>query len=257
MRKRERDRTHLSLFELLRYLHQFGSCLGQVLAVFLAVVVLFSHLRPLQTGIFFELGEKTNRIWNTILNVDPFQPCPVEGRGGDTQLNLLKNRMDTASWDPISFDQLAHLPYPSSVLHRQMNSWSPSDAAQVARYNGHPVSTEGYLVHVKRAGPEPSNCDSRQNVDYHLVLGSSPTTPETAAVITEATPSVRAHHPGWTLPRLQVVASRHLPVQMHGWTMLDPSNEGERITPWEIHPVMQVHIWLNDTWVSLDEAKLD
>jgi len=156
----------------------------------------------------------------------------------------------------MSFSQLASLPYPKSALHKNMSSWSASDAAQIGRYNGHPVAVTGYLAGVSPGHPEPANCNSKQYVDYHLYLANSPTAKDAASIVTEATPRIRAKHPGWTLARLQLVASRHLPVHISGWTLFDPADDGPRVGPWEIHPVMQITIQLNGVWVSLDSAKL-
>src|SRR5438270_4575847 len=69
-----------------------------------------------------------------------FHGCPAQGNGGDTQLNLLKNRTDTGSWQSIAWSQLATYPYPKSALHQDMKSWSASDAAQIRRYNGRAVT---------------------------------------------------------------------------------------------------------------------
>src|SRR5712692_146971 len=138
---------------------------------------------------------------STAHNGGTFHGCPPQGNGGDTQLNLLKNREDTASWHSMSFSQLASLPYPKSALHKNMSSWSSSDAAQIAKYNGHPVAVTGYLAGVSPGHPEPANCNSKQYVDYHLYLANSPTAKNGASIVTEATPRIRAKHPGWTLAR--------------------------------------------------------
>ncbi len=193
---------------------------------------------------------------NTAPNGGTFHGCPAQGNGGDTELNLLKNRQDSSSWKSMPFSQLASLPYPKTALHKDMSTWSASDAAQIGRYNGHPVSVTGYLAGVRPGGPEPANCGSTQYVDYHLYLANSPTASDAASIVTEATPRIRAKHSGWTLARLQLVASRHLPVHISGWTMFDPEDDGPRVGPWEIHPVMQITIELNGAWVSLDSAKL-
>jgi hypothetical protein len=247
-----RRRPHLCLF---------ATCLGRMLAICLAAVLLSSHLAVIrqeaehvQKGARSLAGKITDLGGNSILHSDPWQNCPRQGNGGDAQLNRLKNRMDTAAWMPISFEQLAQLPYPQSVIHHDMDEWSPRDAAQVARSNGQPVSVRGYLVKVHPSQPEPANCNSHHSVDYHLLLGKSPTASPWSSIVTEATPRVRARHPGWTVDLLQRVVNRHLPVQISGWTMLDPENDGARVGPWEVHPVMQILVQLNGSWISLDEV---
>jgi hypothetical protein len=202
------------------------------------------------------LASQPHSYGNTAPNGGTFHGCPAQGNGGDTELNLLKNRTDTGGWKSMSWSQLASLPYPKTALHKDMSTWSASDAAQIARYNGHPVAVTGYLAGVRPGGPEPANCGSKQYVDYHVYLANSPSASNGASIVTEATPRIRAKHPGWTLARLQLVASRHLPVSIGGWTMFDPEDDGPRVGPWEIHPIMQIMIQLNGAWVSLDNAKL-
>jgi len=229
-------------------------CLGLVLIAGTASLVTFS--RPKGAHAQSVSANHITPYGNTAPNGGTFHGCPAQGNGGDTQLNLLKNREDTASWSSMSFSQLASLPYPKTALHKNMSSWSASDAAQIAKYNGHPVSVTGYVAGVRPGGPEPANCNSHQYVDYHVYLANSPTGTKVSSIVTEATPRMRAKHPGWTLARLQLVASRHLPVNIGGWTMFDPADDGPRVGPWEIHPIMQIMIQLNGAWVSLDSATL-
>ncbi|GAC1566815.1 MAG: hypothetical protein NVS3B14_10900 [Ktedonobacteraceae bacterium] len=226
-------------------------CLLLVLLAGTASISTLSRSNSLQAK-----AATVNRPASKASNGGTFNGCPPQGNGGDTELNLLKNREDTASWNSMPWSQLANLPYPKTALHKDMSTWSSSDAAQIAKYNGHPVSVTGYLAGVRPGSPEPANCNSSKYVDYHLYLGNSPTAKDAASIVTEATPRIRAKHPGWTLARLQFVASHHLPVNISGWTMFDPADDGPRVGPWEIHPVMQIMVRLNGAWVSLDSAKL-
>lgn len=236
-----------SRFQSKRYI----SALCIVFTLLICTISLFPLIRS--TSAF---ANRPNSYGNTAPNGGSFHGCPAQGSGGDTQLNLLKNRTDTASWNSMSWNQLASLPYPKTALHKDMSTWSASDAAQIGRYNGHPVSVTGYLAGVRPGPSEPANCYSKQYVDYHVYLANSPTATKPASIVTEATPRIRAKHPGWTLARLQLVASRHLPVIISGWTMFDPEDDGPRVGPWEIHPIMQIMVQLNGAWVSLDSAHL-
>lgn len=217
--------------------------------VFTLLICLTSLFTAIHTKSAF--ANQLDPYGNTAPNGGTFYGCPAQGNGGGTQLNLLKNRTDTGSWKSMSWSQLANLPYPKTALHKDMSTWSASDTAQIGRYNGHPVAVTGYLVAISPGGPEPANCNSKHYVDYHLHLVNSPTAKDAASIVTEATPRIRAKHTGWTLARLQLVASRHLPVRISGWTMFDPEDDGQRVGPWEIHPVMQITVQLNGAWVSL------
>lgn len=254
MQRNERKRLHLFPFRFPRKRSIFILSLAFTLLICVASAFLLIG-SPLT--LFQPLSLTQSQIGsNTAPASGTFHGCPAQGNGGDSQLNLLKNRVDTANWLSMAWSQLASLPYPSTVLHQDMATWSASDAAQVAGYNGHPVSVTGYLVGVHTSHTEPTNCNSAQDVDYHLGLGSSLTSTEANTIVTEATPRLRAKHAGWTLSRFQLVASRHLPVTISGWTLLDPENDGPRVGPWEIHPIMQMMVQVNGSWVSLDSAPL-
>src|SRR5438105_12281328 len=65
---------------------------------------------------------------NTAPDSGTFDGCPARGDGGDPQLNLLKNRTDTAPWSPIAFSEMISWTWPHSVEKHDMASWSQSDA---------------------------------------------------------------------------------------------------------------------------------
>lgn len=199
---------------------------------------------------------------NTAPDSGTFDGCPARGDGGDPQLNLLKNRADTATWVPIPFSQLEQLPWPKSIERQKMSTWSQVDYNTVAQNNGSPVSITGYLANAKREGPESPNCHLQVDRDFHIWLVDHPTTDRTGSIVVEATPRIRAHHPGWTLDRILTIVKDQLPVRISGWTMLDPEHPDQvgqtRGTIWEIHPIMQIEVQLNgsSTWTPLDNATL-
>src|SRR5947209_6927198 len=110
---------HLFLFRFHRKLFILILCIGFVLFGYTATMLML--IRSPMTLSQALLADQINRYANTAPNGGTFHGCPAQGNGGDTQLNLLKNRMDTASWKAISFSQLATLPYPASVLHHDMS----------------------------------------------------------------------------------------------------------------------------------------
>jgi len=180
---------------------------------------------------------------------ETFRGCPPEGRGGDPQLNLLKNRIDEANWQPATIETMLALRWPPATERRAMSRWSVADRAEIARNNGLPVQAEGYLLLVRQQGAESTNCGSASadEVDYHMWLAAQPNDNRgTKSVVIEATPRVRAKHPGWTLQNLEAVARQQTRIRISGWTMLDPEHPDEvgksRGTIWEIHPIMKIEV---------------
>lgn len=185
--------------------------------------------------------------------------CGADGRGGDSETNLRKNRTDTAAtYHDVAWDAIAHLPYPIAPRHR--HDWSPTQLAEIARFEGTAVRTVGYLVALKPQGGsgESTNCFESQAraVDWHLALVAAPGQGEEVSVVVETTPRVRRTHPGWTPARLQPWVDADSAVRISGWLMLDPEHRNHlgkyRGTLWEIHPVTRIEVQRNDGWVNLE-----
>ncbi len=187
-----------------------------------------------------------------------FEGCPPSGDGGDPVLNTLKNRIDEAQWQPSTVQAILALGWPRGVENQPHARWSRQDAAEVARYEGAPVQVEGYLVSAKKMSPESCNCHSVQYVDWHLWLVDDPAKGREQSIVVEVTPRVQAHHPGWTLRRVQDIARNKDRVRISGWLMLDPEHPDQvgktRGTIWEIHPIMQIETLVAGRWVPLDDG---
>lgn len=188
-----------------------------------------------------------------------FDGCPPEGDGGDRALNRLKNRVDAPQVPvAIPLDSLLALPWPDSAARRDRSNWSSATTREVARYEGIPVVTTGYLVRTKLEGPESPNCHGadRRYRDYHIWMTARPDTARSHALVVEATPRVRADRPAWTTTRLQRVAREHQAVRITGWLMLDPEHPEQlgktRGTLWEIHPITGIEIQRRGRWVPLE-----
>jgi hypothetical protein len=180
---------------------------------------------------------------------EEFHGCPREGRGGDTFLNLLKNRIDEGSWGPATIEQMLALKWPKGVENRKMSGWSAADRAEVARNNGIAVQVEGYLLLTRQEGAEATNCGSSamDEIDYHMWLAAKPEDPRpTKSVVIEVTPRVRAKHPSWNYSAFSGLVRDKTRIRVSGWTMLDPEHPEEvgksRGTIWEVHPVMKVEM---------------
>ncbi len=187
-----------------------------------------------------------------------FDGCPPEGDGGDRALNRLKNRVDDGTWIPVGFEAIARLPWPASVERESRSRWSPVERRAVSRYEGIPVSVEGYLAGAKVEGPESPNChgaDAKYR-DWHLWLAAHPGPDRARAIVVEVTPRVRASHPAWRIGALRRIARDSTPIRISGWLMLDPEHPEQlgktRGTLWEIHPILRMEVRRDGRWVSLD-----
>ncbi|HKP13416.1 MAG TPA: hypothetical protein VJZ91_14950, partial [Blastocatellia bacterium] len=76
-----------------------------------------------------------------------YKGCPPEGDGGDPALNRLKNRVDEADqYFAVGFDNVVQLPWPKTIERKDRGKWAAADAEAIARYEGIPISVEGYLA---------------------------------------------------------------------------------------------------------------
>src|SRR5437660_1252395 len=99
-----------------------------------------------------------------------FQGCPGEGDNPrQADLNRLKNRVDEGEYVPVAFDSIVNLSWPKSIERQTRDKWSSSDESAVERYEGVPVSVEGYLAGARQEGPESPNChgDDPQVSAFH------------------------------------------------------------------------------------------
>ncbi len=189
-----------------------------------------------------------------------FDQCPPEGDGPDRELDRLKNRVDEGNYIPVPFAAIDTLPWPRSVDRERRSRWSRADSTAVARYEGIPVVVEGYLAGAKVEGPEATNCHAAdtKDRDWHLWLTGRQGADRSGAIVVEATPRVRAAHPGWHFSAVRSATRSGDRVRLSGWLMLDPDHPEQlgktRGTLWEIHPIMKIELQLKGQWVDLDEA---
>jgi hypothetical protein len=191
---------------------------------------------------------------------ETYQGCPPPGDGGDAQLNLLKNRIDTGRWQVVNLSSLLGLNWPKGVEKTARSAWSGADAAAVARAEGRPVVAEGYLLMLRHEGPESPNCHDRTQRDYHVWLAVFPSDSRAHAMIVELTPRVVARNPGWgTQSAILGLAGKH--ARISGWLMLDQEHPEQvnrtRATLWEIHPVMRIVVDQGGKWIDLETGKVD
>src|SRR4051812_25271639 len=130
---------------------------------------------------------------------DYFHGCPPSGDGGDPVLNMLKNRIDEASWQPTTVASVLSLTWPSAIEQQPRSKWSAADRRVIAQHEGTPLQMEGYLVDVKKMSPESCNCHAINYVDFHVWLVDDPSKSRAQSVVIEVTPRVVGFHSAWTL----------------------------------------------------------
>jgi hypothetical protein len=186
-----------------------------------------------------------------------FQQCPPQGDGGDKLMNQLKNRVDAGNYVAVSFDSVFGLTWPKTVVRIERSKWSTADKAAIAKYEGIPISVEGYLFNARESGPESTNCHgvTPDMLDWHIWLTKNPGEDRTVSIVVETTPRIRANHK-WTIKSLSDLAKSKTEVRISGWLFFDPEHPDQigqtRGTLWEIHPIMQIEVKQNGNWVPLD-----
>src|SRR5258708_11617603 len=191
-----------------------------------------------------------------------FHECPPEGDGGDPVLNQNKNRVDDGKYQPTDSHTILALPWPQEGERPAHDTWSSDQQNQVAQAEGLPVSVVGYLALARQEGPEPPNCHSTTDVDFHIWLidHAGGSADRVASIVVEATPRVRVNHDQWTVNNLLAIAQAGTQVRISGWLMLDPEHPEQidktRGTLWEIHPIMQIEMSQNGQWVPLDNGSV-
>ncbi|HXM36187.1 MAG TPA: hypothetical protein VN920_13425 [Pyrinomonadaceae bacterium] len=187
-----------------------------------------------------------------------FNGCPPQGDGGDPDLNRLKNRLDDGQFVAVPFDAVEQLEWPHTIERRHRANWSSSDAAAVSRYEGLPLTVEGYVAGSRQEGPESTNCHGADASfrDFHIWLTKRPGEDRTNAIVVEMTPALRAQHRNWETEQLGKIMSARQKVRISGWLLLDPDHPDQvgktRGTIWEIHPIIKVEVEENGKWVPLD-----
>ena len=204
------------------------------------------------------------------------KPEPVEQNGGacvaqglgkngkpalDPQTDLRKNRVDTSSaYHPVTFTQILALPW--TGLPRKRTGWSQADSLQVAKYEGPPVTLEGYLVDVVEEGMESTNCEINTHAwhDWHMWMVPTPAEAtnrvRTRAIVVEVTPRVRESLTSWVFDSVRTLARHTDEVRISGWLMWDPDHPDQvgktRGTTWEIHPVTRIEVLRAGSWIDLN-----
>jgi hypothetical protein len=219
--------------------------------------------RKLAQAALVELEKPTVGPNRTLLKTEEGE-CGPEGEGGDKATNLLKNRTDLPKTvQDLTIENLEKLPVLDVPFRR--DEWTPAATENATGLGeGQGVRVQGYLLRAKRESRTTANCASLHYVDWHLVLGQAPQTPQKGGMIAVAGPRIRISHPNWTLERLQMLAAAEVSVRVTGWLFFDqqhlPQDKSDRLrfraTPWEVRPVVKIEFLQDQSWLDLDDSRV-
>ena len=175
----------------------------------------------------------------------------------DSATNLLKNRVDDGTYEPVSPAAILALPWQGMPTRRY--HWDAGDSTRTAAYEGAAVTITGFIVDINPEGAEATNCGQHTSdwVDWHMWVVATKTEVEQGnkryAIVAEVTPRVRARFAGrFVLDSIRRWRSDRRQVRVSGWLMLDPDHPSDatgtpskspsRGTIWEVHPVMSIEV---------------
>ncbi len=216
-------------------------------------------MRPLSSSVVAEpVGELPNIPEKQEPASYTLDGCPPTGKGGDPQLNILKNRTDPGDYASVSFEALTTLTWPKNVERQPMADWPDASRNFISQYAGTPISVEGYIVNLREGPPDPATCNwlNSSYLDWHLSFTQGPRDERATSVLAEVTPRIRLNH-RWSIDAIHnLIMGDHVPVRLSGWLYFDPEHPGDlgvtRSTLWEINPVMQIEVLDKTRWVPLD-----
>lgn len=188
-----------------------------------------------------------------------FDTCPVQGQGGDPDLNSQKNRsaMPTAT-APMTVAQLEALQPVSQDDGKTRSAWPAGVQTTIQNQESQAVVFTGYIVKAIQEGAESCNCgllDTRDH-DVHIYIADDPDATPADAAIAEVTPRWRAVYPSWNVQNMNQLHDAGTEVRLTGWLLYDQEhwdmiNKDERATLWEIHPITSVQVETPNGWVNL------
>jgi hypothetical protein len=187
-----------------------------------------------------------------------FHGIPPQGIGGDSLLNIKKNRWYAPqNYTDMSIADIMNLPHDSlsSMEARDRKNWTPGAALQAASGEAIGVRTTGYFIYARKEGKESCNGDDTNYVDFHLWIADSFVKVEDGSLIAEAIPYWKEQFPKWMIDTFQTMAFRNVQVRISGWIMWDedhPEQLGKsRASLWEIHPITKFEYYSNGSWQTL------
>jgi hypothetical protein len=184
--------------------------------------------------------------------------CPPQGKGGDPDHNVLKNRdLAPSSYEPMTIQELIDLSPQllKSQGKKHRRNWSQPALELVTEWERQGIVVEGRLIAVKSQGDESCNCGSTTDTDFHIALGKTKTSKEKNCIVVEISPRLIPTHPNWNQEKLQRLEERKDKIRVSGWMLWDanhPDHLGKfRASLWEVHPIHRFEWKDGNTWRDL------
>lgn len=192
----------------------------------------------------------------------PDGDCPWNGNGADPDTFVRKNRSDVpddSAYHDVKWSAIHDLPFPTDRPLRV--NWTPVHLQEIARYEGVPIRTVGYIAAYKpQSGHgEGTNCGFTlpSETDTHMALVGTFGDAEGDSVVIEFTPRFLQSHPNWNRQILSKYVNANTQVRISGWLLLDPDHRNHldryRHTLWEIHPITKIEVFSNGQWVEVGQ----
>jgi hypothetical protein len=153
--------------------------------------------------------------------------CPVDGTAKSVRVQTMNESKNRTS-EPNHY---VFIPI-DTILEADRDAYSEDQG----------IYTEGYIVEIKRSGPESCNCGSHTDTDIHIVLAPSPDDVDNDdKMIVEVTPRLRINMTFTDLKKLELNKTK---IRVFGWLFFDAEHIGAkwRGTEWEIHPITDIEV---------------
>ncbi len=187
-----------------------------------------------------------------------FHGIPPDGIGGDSLLNIQKNRwLAPKSYIDMTPADVMNLPQDilQSMGARDRRNWTSAAADQATLSEMLAVRVTAYLIADKEEGNETCNGNNSKYHDFHLWITDSAHFGKEKALVAEAIPFWQEHFPKWLITTFDTLAAHKTTVRISGRVMWDedhPDDVGKfRGSLWEIHPMTKFEYFENNIWREL------
>jgi hypothetical protein len=187
-----------------------------------------------------------------------FHGIPPQGFGGDSLLNMEKNRwVAPANYSTMTVADIIMLPNDllTAIGSKERYTWSSAATNQAAASESKSVVVTGYIYAAKESSNETCNGNNDNYHDFHIWITGSPGEDKSKAIITEATPFWREQFSGWQLATFEELAMQNAQVRISGRIMWDEDHPEEigssRASLWEVHPLTKFEYYSGGSWHTL------
>jgi hypothetical protein len=187
-----------------------------------------------------------------------FHGIPPKGIGGDSLLNMEKNRwVASGNFTDVSVSDIIGFQHDilSAMGTEDRYRWTAAAKSQATVSELQGVRLTGYITAAKEEGNESCNGNNDNYHDFHIWITGSAGEDKTKSIVVEATPFWREQFSGWQLTKFEQLVSQNAQVRISGWIMWDedhPEQIGSsRASLWEIHPITKFEYFSGGIWQTL------